>query len=168
MASTGEAACFGDTVDEALLKAMLATGFKLPSRGALLSLGPVGDKYRFAEEARLLRKLGLTLYATQGTAQVLAGEGVICEIVDKGEAPGSRMEELLRSGAVDLVVNVPRLWDTSGRPDGYAIRRLAIDLEIPLLTDLWLARRVVRALGTCSLAEMKPEPWHAYRKLSPV
>src|SRR5205807_9832750 len=78
MASTGEVACFGDDAEEALLKAMLASGFKVPRKGALLSLGPLGDKYRFAEEARLLASMGLRLYATAGTAEVLEGEGIAC------------------------------------------------------------------------------------------
>jgi biotin carboxylase len=164
MASTGEAACFGDSVEEALLKAMLATGFRIPKKAALLSLGPVGDKYRFTDEARLLTNLGLRLYATEGTADVLLAENVACERVDKGETRPSRVAQLLEQRSIDLVVNVPRLWDASGRPDGDIIRRLAVDLEIPLLTDLWLARRVVRAMAQVPFQQLKPVPWHEYNR----
>lgn len=158
MASTGEVACFGDDADEALLKAMLATGFRLPTRGVLLSLGPVGDKYRFTDEARFLLGRGLALHATPGTADILHAEGIACATLDK---EGGALAAL-RSGAIDLVINVPREYDERGRPDGFLIRRAAVDLEIPLLTDLWLARRVVGALCRLGRADLHARPWHAY------
>ncbi len=163
MASTGEVACFGDDSDEALLKAMLATGFRVPRRGVLLSLGPVGDKYRFADEARLLRGLGLTLYATAGTGDILLAEGIACELLDK-EAGGDLRDavEVLRTGVIDLVINVPREYDARGRPDGFRIRRQAVDLEIPLITDLWLARRLVQAIARLGVDDLAVRPWHAY------
>ena len=164
MASTGEVACFGADGDEALLKAMLATGFRVPTRGVLLSLGPIGDKYRFADEARLLQGLGLALYATVGTGEILRAEGITCTYVDKDGPGGEHPDALdaLRRGLVDLVVNVPRSYDASGRPDGFRIRRAAIDLEIPLVTDLWLARRLAVALAAHRVDELAALPWHAY------
>jgi carbamoyl-phosphate synthase large subunit len=164
MASTGEVACFGADGDEALLKAMLATGFRVPTRGVLLSLGPVGDKYRFADEARLLRSLGLALYATVGTGEILRAEGIECTYLDKDGPGGEHPDavEALRAGLIDLVINVPRAYDASGRPDGFRIRRAAIDLEIPLVTDLWLARRLASALVAYRVADLPALPWHAY------
>ena len=164
MASTGEVACFGDDADEALLKAMLATGFRIPTRGVLLSLGPVGDKYRFTDEVRLLAARGLALYATPGTADILHAEGIACESLDKEAIGGARPDAIaaLRAGQIDLVINIPREYDGRGRPDGFQIRRSAIDLEIPLLTDLWLARRVVHAFCRLTLDDLHPKPWHAY------
>ena len=164
MASTGEVACFGADDDEALLLAMLATGFRVPRRGVLLSLGPVGDKYRFTDEARVLSGLGLTLFATAGTADILAAEGLACEALDKDVATGERRDavEALRAGLIDLVINIPREYDARGRPDGYRIRRAAVDLEIPLLTDLWLARRVVHAIAHKRRDALPVQPWHHY------
>ncbi|MBI4612587.1 MAG: carbamoyl-phosphate synthase (glutamine-hydrolyzing) large subunit [Planctomycetes bacterium] len=168
MASTGEVACFGDDADEALLKAMLATGFRFPKKGVLLSLGPVGDKYRFAEETRLLLDMGLALYATPGTAEILSGQGLPASEVDKEDdfTRPSRAVDLMREGAIDLVINIPREWDERGRPDCFRIRRTAVDLEIPLLTDLWLARRVVRALSRHGPEDLKAKSWR--RHLEPL
>src|SRR5688500_15168135 len=101
---------------------MIATGFRVPKRGVLLSLGPVGDKYRFADEARALAAMGLAVYATAGTADILRAEGIICRVLDKGAAAA----ETLRSGVIDLVINIPREYDEKGRPDGYRIRRSAV------------------------------------------
>ena len=169
MAATGEAGCFGDTVEEALAKALLATGFRWPQRGVLLSLGTMSDKYLLIDEARVLARLGLKLYATAGTAETLHAEGIACDAVDKGE-PGQQSEvlRLLREGAIDLVVNIPRSFDSQGRPDGFWIRRAATDLEIPLLTDLQLARAVVRMLAKVkpplagSTGSLTVLPWREY------
>jgi carbamoyl-phosphate synthase large subunit len=169
MTSTGEVVCFGDDAEEALLKAMLASGFRVPQKGVLLSLGPVGDKYRFADEARALVSQGLRLFATPGTAEILNAEAIPCETLDKEDGDGTRPRAIdaLRAGWIDLVINVPREYDERGRPDGYNIRRWAIDMEIPLLTDLWLARRVVRAMIRHGIRDLKSKAWHEYLGIKP-
>jgi carbamoyl-phosphate synthase large subunit len=166
MASTGEVGCFGLTSGEALLKAMLAIGFVVPKKGVLLSLGPMRDKYRFREDALALRSMGLQLYATSGTAKVLADEGVLCTVVGKeqGDPAGPFAVDLMRRGDIDLVINIPREYSDIGVPDGYFIRRGAIDLELPLLTDLPLARAMIRAISTLSIADLQVLPMHAYAK----
>jgi carbamoyl-phosphate synthase large subunit len=147
MASTGEVGCFGDDGDDALLRGMMATGFRIPKKGVLLSLGPVVDKYSFLEEARALSGvLGLKLYATAGTAEALAAHGIPCVALAKGEGAGRSGMDVIDEGLVDLVINVPRSYDELGRPDGYQIRRRAIDAEVPLMTDLMLATALVNAL----------------------
>jgi carbamoyl-phosphate synthase large subunit len=171
MASTGEVACMGDDADEALLKAMLATGFRMPRTGVLLSLGPMGDKYRFTEDARALARSGLALYATAGTAEVLRAEGIDCRVAgksDKGEdgADGPDALDLMRSKAVDFVINIPREFDERGRPDGYRIRRAAIDMNIPLVTDLCVARKLVRALVRKRIEDLRPKSLGEYRAMS--
>ena len=148
MSSTGEVGCFGDDRNEALLHAMLATGFQFPKKGVLLSLGPVTDKFRFAEQAQIIAdELGLKIYATAGTAEALHDVGIACEPVGKlpGDEGGTGMD-LIESGAVDLVINVPREYDAQGRPDGYLIRRRAVDAGVPLITDIKLASAVIEAL----------------------
>ncbi len=164
MASTGEVGCFGHSKEEALAKALLATGMRFPKRGVLLSLGPAADKYLFADEARLLSSLGLTVYATAVTAEVLNKEGIACIAIDKGESgPHSEVLSRLRSGDIDLVINLPRTFDAEGRPDGFRIRRAAIDLEIPLITDLALARAIVRMLTQVKRRELAVLPYSAYQ-----
>jgi len=164
MASTGEVGCFGRSLDEALMKAMLSVGFRYPSKGVLLSLGPVRAKYRFAREAELLVARGLRLFATAGTADVLAAEGITCERVSKGEddKDGPSALGLLRRREIDFVINVAREYDAHGLPDGAQIRRLAVDLEVPLITDLMLARAVVHAMIACPRERLEIRPWSAY------
>jgi carbamoyl-phosphate synthase large subunit len=164
MTSTGEVGCFGRSFEEALMKAMLSVGFRYPERGVLLSLGPVRAKYRFADEARRLLERGLPLYATGGTADVLAAEGIACVRVSKGEETkdGPSALALIRDKKVDFVINVAREYDAHGIPDGAQIRRLAVDLEVPLITDLMLARAVVHAFITCPRERLEILPWREY------
>jgi len=147
MASTGEVGCLGADLQEALLHALHAAGFRYPTKGVLLSLGPVAGKYAFAEEARLIHEqLGLTIYATGGTAEALQALGIPCIAVAKKPGDGTSAMELIDAGQIDLVVNVPREYDEQGRPDGYLIRRRAVETGTPLFTDLQLARALIEAL----------------------
>ena len=118
-------------MEEALLKAMMSVGFRYPQRGVLLSLGPVPSKYQFTREARRLIELGLPLYATGGTADVFASEGIACVRVSKDDSAqdGPSALALLREKKVDLVINVAREYDAHGIPDGATIRRVSQVLE---------------------------------------
>jgi len=164
MTSTGEVGCFGRSLEEALMKGMLSVGFRYPRRGVLLSLGPVHAKYRFAREARLLLERGLRLYATGGTADVLAAEGIACVRVSKDDSTrdGPSALGLIRDKEVDFVINVAREYDSHGIPDGAQIRRLAVDLEVPLITDLMLARAVVHAIVAAPRESLAVLPWRSY------
>jgi carbamoyl-phosphate synthase large subunit len=156
MASTGEVGCFGDDFNEALLHALLATGFRFPKKGVLLSLGPLQDKYWFADEARSIHEeLKLPIFATPGTADALRSLDIPCTSLGKGPADGAGAVHAIDDGSVDLVINVPRSYDELGRPDGYWIRRRAADAGIPLLTDLQLARAVVEALRSKKPEELR-------------
>ncbi|MFO0722601.1 MAG: carbamoyl-phosphate synthase (glutamine-hydrolyzing) large subunit [Myxococcota bacterium] len=146
MSSTGEVGCFGDDAHEALLHSLLATGFRFPKKGVLLSLGPITEKYAFVEEARALTQLGLKVFATEGTAQVLEMLKIPCTMLSKKPGEGLSAMDVIDEGRVDLVINVPREYDNLGRPDGYLIRRRSVDAGIPLITDIQLARAVVEAL----------------------
>jgi carbamoyl-phosphate synthase large subunit len=154
MASTGEVGCLGDDQHEALLHALVATGFRFPSRGVLLSLGPLQDKYWFAAEARAIAdELKLPIYATPGTAEALATLGIRAVALSKQAGPDTAVAAI-DAGLVDLVINVPVEYDELGRPDGYLIRRRAVDAGIPLITDLQLARAVVAALCRKSMDDL--------------
>jgi carbamoyl-phosphate synthase large subunit len=168
MASTGEVGCFGDDGDEALLMGLTATGMKLPKKGVLLSLGPKSEKYSFLEEARALsEELGLALYATPGTAEALHAEGIACTALAKGPGEGRSGMDVIDEGLVDLVINVPRSYDELGRPDGYLIRRRAIDAEVPLVTDLMLATALVTALRNQLTATPAIRSWDEYLERRP-
>jgi carbamoyl-phosphate synthase large subunit len=169
MMSTGEVGCFGDDLHEALLHALRATGFRFPQRGVLLSLGPVADKYWFADEARAIaEELRLPLYATRGTAEMLAEVGITCSAVAKNADEQPNALKLIERGDVDLVINVPREYDALGRPDGIHIRRAAVDASVPLITDLQLARAVVEALRRKKRADLRLLAWDDYVRRAPM
>jgi carbamoyl-phosphate synthase large subunit len=163
MASTGEVGCFGNDLNEALLKALVATGFKFPKKGVLLSLGPAAEKLRFLEDAKILRSMGLALYATPGTYDVLRENGIECEIAYKhSDNKSPAAVDLMNQDKIDLVINIPRSYDRDGRPDGYFIRRRAVDRNIPLITNMQLARAVVEAIEKLSLDDLEMHDWQSY------
>ncbi len=163
MASTGEVGCLGKDEHEALLQGLLATGFRFPRRGVLLSLGPLADKYWFTEEAMVIEnELKLPIFATGGTAEMLTELGIHCTAVEKKPGNGLSAMELIDDGTVDFVINVPREYDQLGRPDGYLIRRRAVDAGVPLITDLQLARAVVEALRWHTPDALGVVSWNDY------
>jgi carbamoyl-phosphate synthase large subunit len=163
MASTGEVGCFGDDGDEALLQGLAATGFRFPKKGVLLSLGPPSEKYSFLEEARALsQELGLALFATPGTAEALHAGGIPCTALAKAPGEGRSGMDVIEEGLVDLVINVPRSYDELGRPDGYLIRRRAVDADLPLVTDLMLATALVTALRNRNGSVPAVRSWEEY------
>ena len=163
MSSTGEVGCLGADLDEALLHGLLATGFRFPTAGVLLSLGPIAEKYSFSDEARLIvDELGLPIYATKGTAERLIEVGIDCVAVAKEPGEGTSAFDVIDDGRVDLVINIPREYDEQGRPDGYKIRRHAVDAGIPLITDLKLAGAVVEALRSKRPRDLGIVAWDEY------
>jgi carbamoyl-phosphate synthase large subunit len=130
----------------------------------LLSLGLARDKFWFAEEATIIAKhLKLPIFATEGTAAALREVGIESTPVTKGpEAVAGSALHAIETGLVDLVINAPREFDKEGRPDGYYIRRRAVDLGIPLFTDLNLARAVVEALHATSGGPLPTRSYDEY------
>lgn len=168
MMSTGEVGCFGSDLHEALLHGLLATGFRFPRRGVLLSLGPIADKYWFVDEARVIaEELLLPIFATRGTAEMLGEVGIACTVVEKQAGQEPNAIELITRGDVDLVINVPREYDALGRPDGALIRRAAVDAGVPLVTDLQLARAVVEALRRIKPSDLQVLAWEDYVTRAP-
>jgi len=147
MASTGEAGCMAGNAHEALLLSLLSTSFRMPSKGILLSLGPTSEKFVFSDEALVIRdELKLPIFATPGTADALLDLGIDATRAGKSPEDDGNAVDLIAAGRVDLVINIPRQYDQQGRPDGYWIRRAAIDHGVPLVTDLQLAKAIVEAL----------------------
>jgi carbamoyl-phosphate synthase large subunit len=158
MTSTGEVACFGATREEALLKAMLAAGFKLPSKGALLALDAVARSTTFVEEVTILRELGLELFATPKTAESLRPLSCVQAV---SEEDGSA-QHILRSGKVDVVFSDPGVSSASEDRASSALQRLAIDLEISVVGEATLTRCVIQALRSAPLESLEVKPWKHY------
>jgi len=157
MASTGEVGCLAEDVHWALLAAARSTGFRTPTAGILLSLGRKTEKFLFSDEARIIaEELSLPIFATSGTSDALKELGIShAEVAKDSDSPGGAVYVIER-GLVDFVVNIPRSYDSLGRPDGYAIRRAAIDCNVPLVTDLNLARALVAMLHQTRGKSLKP------------
>lgn len=165
MASTGESACFGKDVEEALLASMLASGFKVPLKGVFLSLELEKDRSKFVEEAKLLLKRELKIYACPETAEVLKKGGVECQAVDISSMLDNERKELitfLKSGKVDMVISVPGAARVKTAKEGYWLRRLAVEMELSFITDLWLAKRLVLALDQCDVEDIGITSWEKY------
>merc|ERR1712151_1452778 len=149
MQSTGEVACFGVHHTEAFLKAMIATGFRIPQKNILVSIGPSSQKQEFLQCARLLVDMGFQLYATKNTHDVLASSGGIknCIMVYKPTVRRDpNLKTLLRGGRIDLVINVPDSMDSQALTDGFELRRMAVDSGTPLLVELKVAIMTVTSL----------------------
>lgn len=163
MASTGEVACFGDDLHEALLKAMISVGFALPRKNILVSIGRTEDKADFLPAARQFIKMGYTLYGTEGTAKFLKNNGVeVVELHKIQSKKSPNLLEALTSKDIDLVINIPKNYNRQEITDGYLIRRKAIDLNIPLITNTQVAKIMAEALGRYKLEDLKIKSWKEY------
>jgi len=164
MASTGEVGCIGDDMDDALLKAMLSVGFRAPVRGALLSTGTIDQKAEFLDEARLLSKLGVQLFATGGTAAFLEKAGIAAtEVAWPLDEGAHNATDLIQGGTLDLVVNIPKDASERELENDYRIRRAAIDCGVPLITNIQLARQFVRSLAAFGERGLPIKSWREYR-----
>jgi carbamoyl-phosphate synthase large subunit len=169
MASTGEVGCLGEDFEEAFLKALVAVGFRLPVKSALLSTGPIEAKAAFLESARTLRDMGVRLYATSGTAAFLAANGVGAQLAHwPSEARSPNALEVLEARGVDLVINIPKSSGEEELANDYLIRRKAADLGIALITDIQLAQRFVEAAAKKGLAELQAKSWQEYAPHEPA
>jgi len=148
MQSTGEVACFGVNKYEAFLKAMIATGFKLPAKNVLVSIGPQQQKQEFLQIADMFVAMGLQLYATKGTHEALKNHGIeSCVFTFKARVKREpNVLTMLQGGKLDLVINVPDSMDSHALTDGFDIRRAAIDSGTSLITDIKTAVLTGQAL----------------------
>jgi carbamoyl-phosphate synthase large subunit len=163
MASTGEVACLGDDFEEAFLKALLAVGYRLQVRNVLLSTGPIEAKAAFLASARALQDLGIHLYATRGTADFFRTNGVeTISLYWPLEDQHPNTLTYLREGKIDLVVNIPKNYQEEELTNDYLIRRQAVDLGIPLITNLQLAQRFVEALTHKRPDDLHIKSWDKY------
>ena len=164
MASTGEVGCLGDDTDAAVLTSLLAVGLRVPHKAVLLSTGTPKQKADMLDAAHMLHRAGLTIYATGGTCQFLNENGIPAVRVYWPSTPDSQPQalDLLHSHAVDFVVNIPKNFTGTELSNGRKIRRAAIDLNIPLLTNSRLASAFVRAFTRIPLDSIEIKSWQEY------
>ena len=164
MASTGEVGCLGDDVSEAVLTSMLAVGQRIPEKNILLSTGTPKQKVAMLDAAKLLADKGYNLFATGGTHRFLAENNIPSTLVYwPSEAGEPQALSMLHEHKIDMVVNIPRDLSAGELDNGYKIRRAAIDLNIPLITNARLASAFIKAFCTMSMDDICIKSWQEYK-----
>lgn len=173
MASTGEVGCIGENANSALLKSLLSVGLRIPKKSVILSTGAGKHKAEMLEAAARLHRNGYKLYATQGTHQYLGDNGIPSERVlwpsevEQLEAEGKEIHlpaalDLMRAKQVDMVVNVHKNFSTGELTNGYKLRRAAVDLNIPLLTNARLASAFIYAFTSTRIEDLEIKSWQEF------
>ena len=164
MSSTGEVGCLGDDTNTALLKSMLSVGHRIPKKNILLSTGGAKQKVAMLDAAKMLIDHGYNLYATGGTSKFLTENGIQNTHVlwpsEEGDEP--KALDLLHDHTIDMVVNIPKNLTSSELTNGYKIRRAAIDLNVPLITNARLASAFIYAFCTTKLEDIGIKAWGEY------
>ncbi|WP_308261057.1 carbamoyl-phosphate synthase (glutamine-hydrolyzing) large subunit [Prevotella sp.] len=164
MSSTGEVGCLGDDTNTALLKSMLSVGHRIPKKNILLSTGGAKQKVAMLDAAKMLLENGYNLYATGGTSKFLTENGIQNTLVlwpsEEGDAP--KALDLLHDHTIDMVVNIPKNLTSSELSNGYKIRRAAIDLNVPLITNARLASAFIYAFCTTKIEDIDIKAWGEY------
>lgn len=163
MSSTGEVGCIGDDLNEALLNALIATGYKLPKKSILISSGGARGKMDLLDASRMLVNKGYDVYATKGTAQYLNENGVKATPVSwPDEEGGHNIMQMIADHQFDLIVNVPKNQTKRELTNGYKIRRAAIDHNIPLMTNPRLAKAFIEAFTAMDMNDIQIKSWQEY------
>ena len=163
MASTGEVGCLGEDSRTALLKSMLAVGHRIPKKNILLSTGNGKQKAEMLAACHILREHGYTLYATGGTSRYLTENGIENTMVYWPSEEGQPQAiDMLHNGEIDMVVNVPKNLSSGELTNGYKIRRAAIDLNVPLITNARLASAFIYAFCTVKKEDLDIKCWQEY------
>jgi carbamoyl-phosphate synthase large subunit len=163
MASTGEVACLGDDFNEAFLKSLLSVEFKFPKKTILLSTGPVDSKADFLASTRTLQNLGYRFYATRGTADFMKENNIDAEALFwplEEQEPNTLT--YISEGKIDLVINIPKNIEKMELDNDYLIRRKAVDFNVPLITNLQLAKRFVEAISRTTQKDLMIKSWDEY------
>lgn len=164
MSSTGEVGCLGDDSNQALLKSMLSVGYRIPKKTVLLSTGGAKQKAELLDAAKTLVAHGYKLYATGGSSKYLADNGVenTCVYWPSDEGKHPQALDMLHNKEIDMVVNIPKNLTVHELTNGYKIRRAAIDLNVPLITNSRLACAFINAFCSLSLEDIDIKAWGEY------
>jgi len=163
MTSTGEVACLGDDFNEAFLKSLVSVGFKIPKKNILLSTGPIDSKIELLDSTRILKNIGFKFYATKGTADFMEANGIKAEVLHwplENKEPNTLT--YIADGKIDLVINIPKNIERKELDNDYLIRRKSVDFDVPLITNLQLAKRFVEAICSMQLDDLKVKSWDEY------
>ena len=165
MSSTGEVGCLGDDFNEALLNALIATGYSVPKKAVMLSSGAVQSKVDLLEPSRMLAAKGYDIYATEGTARFLNDNGVKAIAVHWPEhtAAENNVLTMIAQHKFDLIVNIPKDQTKRELTNGYRIRRDAIDHNIPLMTNARLAKAFIEAFCQMDMEQIQIKSWQEYK-----
>ncbi|MFQ8821825.1 MAG: carbamoyl-phosphate synthase (glutamine-hydrolyzing) large subunit [Segatella copri] len=167
MSSTGEVGCLGDDTSTALLKSMLSVGHRIPAKNILLSTGSAKQKVDLLDAAQMLVKHGYKLYATGGSSKFLTENGIentrVLWLSEEAEGGAPKALEMLHNHEIDMVVNIPKNLTSSELSNGYKIRRAAIDLNVPLITNSRLASAFIYAFCTTKLEDIDIKAWGEYK-----
>ena len=164
MSSTGEVGCLGDDTSTALLKSMLSVGLRIPKKTVLLSTGGAKQKAEMLDAAKMLKQHGYELYATVGTSKYLAENGIenTCVYMPSDEGQHPQALDLLHEKKIDMVVNMPKDLTPRELTNGYKIRRAAIDLNVPLITNSRLASAFISAFCNVGMDDIDIKAWGEY------
>lgn len=163
MSSTGEVGCLGDDFDEALLNALIATGYRLPEKNILISSGGVKSKVDMLDAGKMLVENGYNIFATAGTARFFNDNGVRATAVAWPDEPGeNNVTDMIARHYFDLIVNVPKNHTSRELTNGYKIRRDAINHNIPLMTNTRLAKAFIEAFCTLGRQPLKVKSWQEF------
>ena len=164
MASTGEVGCIGSDTSCAVLKAMLSVGYRIPKKNILLSTGTMKQKADMMDAARMLVKKGYKLFATGGTHKAFAENGIESTLVYWPSEEGQPQAlDMLHNKEIDMVVNIPKNLTAGELDNGYKIRRAAIDLNVPLITNSRLASAFINAFCTLDVDDLAIKSWDEYK-----
>ncbi|MDY3007440.1 MAG: carbamoyl-phosphate synthase (glutamine-hydrolyzing) large subunit [Sodaliphilus sp.] len=164
MSSTGEVGCLGESTSEALMTSMLSVGHRIPKKGVLLSTGSAKQKADLLESAHRLHKKGYQLYATAGTHRYLNDNGIPAILVHWPSEADKEPQalDLLHRKLIDFVVNIPKNLTSNELTNGYKIRRAAVDLNVPLITNARLASAYIRAFCDLTVDDIEIKSWDEY------
>jgi carbamoyl-phosphate synthase large subunit len=163
MASTGEVGCIGEDLHDAFLKALLSVGYRLPKKRMLLSTGPMEAKLDFLDSAKKLIEMGYELYASRGTAKFLNSNGAPAASLHWPlESKEPNIADYIRSRKIDMIINIPKSNQETELKNDYIIRRMAVDFDIPLFTNIKAAREFVDALAYKKAKGLEIKAWEEY------
>lgn len=164
MASTGEVGCIGEDTSCAVLKSMLSVGYRIPEKNILMSTGTPKQKVEMLKAAHELKDKGYNIFATGGTSKFLTENGIEnTRVFWPSEEGKPQALEMLHKKEIDMVVNIPRDLSAGELDNGYKIRRAAIDLNIPLITNARLASAFIHAFCTMSIDDIEIKSWDEYK-----
>ncbi|MDR0668714.1 MAG: carbamoyl-phosphate synthase (glutamine-hydrolyzing) large subunit [Treponema sp.] len=164
MASTGEVGCIGGDLSDAFLKSLLSVGYRLPAKRILLSTGPIEDKLNFLDSARILVDMGYELYGSRGTAKFLSGNGIPIKPLNWPlESREPNIAGFIKRREIDMIINIPKNNRETELKNDYIIRRMAVDFDIPLFTNIKVAREFIDAMVYQRAKGLEIKAWEDYR-----